>query len=208
MVEVKEQLRVAPGDAAPSGGFLLGSSAERYAGFVARANTYVLEDSEREGLAGFAITLPDGVLRATDVWARRREIDWEDDDWERLEAERVGYFEQVAVLPGCRYRMAAGALALRALADLLADAHVHVFATVVRTPFTNRASLRLLEAVGAHRVGQIGEVYDGVGRVVSDVYHLDRSRPVPDDPLTTSRLALRLSSYAGRIGVISPAIMA
>jgi len=197
MVVVKEQLRIAPGGG-PPGGFLLGSSPEQYAFFVANANAYVLEDAKR-GLVGFAITLPDEVLRMTDVWARRREIDWEGDGWERFETERVGYFEQLAVLPGCQYRIAAAALALRALTDLLADSHRHVFATAVSAPFNNLASRRLLDAIRARRVGRIDETYPDVGRIVSDVYHLDRSRPDPDDPLTTSRVARRLASYAGRI---------
>lgn len=200
MVAIKERLKVVPGDDASASGFLLGCSADRYAEFVARANALVLDDAALGGLAGFAITLPDEVLRATDVWARRREIAWDGGDPARFEAERVGYFEQLAVLPGCRYRIAAPALALRALSDLLADGHRHVFATVVRAPFNNVVSRRLLSAVGARRVGEIDERYDGVGRVVSDLYHLDRSEPVANDPLTTSRLARRLASYALRIG--------
>lgn len=203
MLSIKARLRVAPGEAAPAGGFLLGCSAERYAFFVARANVLVLDDRERGGLAGFAVTLPDEILRETDVWARRGEIAWDGADPARFETARVGYFEQLAVLPGCRYRAAAPALALRALGDLLAAGHRHVFATVVRAPFDNLVSRHLLAAVGARRVGAIEERYDGVGPILSDVYHLDHASPDVDDRLARSPLARRLLRYADRIGARS-----
>lgn len=173
MLEVKHGLRLDPSAGAPrGGGFLLGASAEGYTLFVEHAQVLVLEDP-RHGVGGFAVTLPDAVLRSTDVWARRREIAWDGGDWSALEEARVAYFDQLAVAPGRRFRHYAAALAVAALGGVVASGHEHLFATVVRQPVRNLASLPLLHALGARAVGQIEEEYPGVGRLLSDVYHAE-----------------------------------
>lgn len=170
MLEVKRALRLDPARAA-EGGFLLGASAEAYAWYVEHAHVWVLRD-DAGAVGGFAVALPDAVLRASDVWARRREIAWEGEGWDALESARVGYFDQLAVRPGRRFRLHAPALAVAALRALVDDGHEHVFATVVREPVRNLASLPLLAAAGARRIGQIDEEYPDVGRILSDVHHL------------------------------------
>ncbi|HET7228723.1 MAG TPA: hypothetical protein VFJ16_01840 [Longimicrobium sp.] len=170
MLDVKHTLRLDP--VRPGrGGFLLGASADAYAWYVEHAHVNVLEDAEG-AVGGFAVALPDPVLRASDVWARRREIRWEGGGWDALELARVGYFDQLAVRPWRRYRIYAAALAVSALHALASSGHEHVFATVVREPVRNLASLPLLAAADARRIGQIDETYPEVGRILSDVYHL------------------------------------
>ncbi|HEU4560227.1 MAG TPA: hypothetical protein VFS20_20425 [Longimicrobium sp.] len=169
-LEVKRQLRLDPSRPA-EGGFLLGASEEAYAWFVEHAQVLVLEDDGGR-VGGFAVALPDRVLRGTDVWARRHQIAWEGGGWDGLEATRAGYFDQFAVRPERRYRLHAPALAAATVRALAASGHQHVFATVVREPVRNTASLPLLHAAGARRIGQIDETYPEVGRILSDVYHL------------------------------------
>ena len=53
--------------------------------------------------------------------------------------------------------------------DLHAPALVDV--EVVTHPVQNTASLALLRALGARRVGSVDEEYEGVGRIVSDLYY-------------------------------------
>lgn len=180
LLEVKRGLRLDPASPAPGGGFLLGASPEAYAFFIERAQVLVLEDAAGH-VGGFAVALPDAVLRATDLWARRRSIHWEGGSWDALEGTRVAYFDQLAVRPGRRFRTYAAALAVAALRGLADTGHEHVFATVVREPVRNQASLPLLRAAGARRVGEIDEVYPEVGRLLSDVYHL----PVGPDTVPT-----------------------
>jgi hypothetical protein len=193
MLRVKGALRL---DAARAGegGFLLGASAEAYTWYVEHAYVRVLQDDAGD-VGGFAVALPDAVLRASDVWARRREIAWEGEGWEALESARVGYFDQLAVRLERRFRIYAPALAVAALHALAAGGHQHVFATVVREPVRNLASLPLLSAAGARRIGQIDEQYPGIGRILSDVYHL------PVDDGLVARL-LHGSALGRRVGMM------
>jgi hypothetical protein len=195
-LEIKRELRLDPSRPA-EGGFLLGASADAYAWFVEHAQVLVLEDvGGRAG--GFAVALPDAVLRGTDVWARRRQIAWEGGGWDQLEAARVGYFDQLAVRPERRFRIYAPALAAAAVQALAASGHQHVFATVVREPVRNTASLPLLHAAGARRIGQIHETYPEVGRIFSDVYHLPIDLETIPALLTATPLGQRVGKMLGR----------
>lgn len=152
------------------GGFLLGSSLAQYAALVEHACVRVLETAEGE-VAGFGIGLPDALLRRSDLWTRAGAIEWSDDVRGRVEGEPAAYFDQLAVEPRARYF--APALAYAVFAALHAAGHRHLFATVVAEPVRNRASLPVLHAAGARRVGSVRETYDGVGSVRSDVYYAD-----------------------------------
>jgi hypothetical protein len=192
MLRIKRELKLDPAGDAPGGGFLLGTTREQYEFLVANAQVLVLGD-DQDGLGGFAIALPDALLRATDVWARRRSIAWGDGNWDALEGARVAYFDQLAARPGRRHRTYAPALALAALERLAATGHQHLFATVVREPVMNRASPPLLHAIGAARVGTIDEEYPEVGRVVSDVYHLALHPGTAADLASGSALGRRIA---------------
>jgi GNAT superfamily N-acetyltransferase len=206
MLAVKRALRLDAGAAdAARGGFLLGASAEQYAFFVHHANVHVLGDVDGS-IAGFAVALPDAVLRGTELWARRRSIAWDGDGgdadgWDALETSPVAYFDQLAVRPGQRSRGYAPALAWAALDALAAMGHRHVFATTVREPVLNRASHTLLRAAGARRVGEIGEVYPEVGRILSDVYHLPIDRETTRKLVESNRAGRRVARMVGRLAV-------
>ena len=169
ILAVKRALALAP-DArdAPRGGFLLGASLERYRALIEAADVWVLDVPGR-AVAGFAVLLPEPVLRASELWARREAIRWEAPAGWAAPEERVCYFDQLAILPGAR--MSAPQLALTSLRGALRAGHRHLFATVVVHPVQNTASLALLRALGARRVGSVDEEYEGVGRIVSDLYH-------------------------------------
>ena len=55
------------------------------------------------------------------------------------------------------------------------ESHDHIFVTTVIFPIANRAPLSFLRIVGFERVGIHDEIYPEYGRIVSDVYHLERS---------------------------------
>jgi len=204
MLEIKHTLRLDPARRA-AGGFLLGASADAYAGYVRHAHVHLLED-EDGAVGGFAVALPDPVLRAGGVWARRREIAWEGGGWDALETARVGYFDQLAVRPRRRFRIYAAALAASALRALVEGGHEHVFATVVREPVRNLASLPLLAAAGARRIGHIDETYPEAGRILSDVYHLPVAPDTIERLLTTTPLGRRVGAMLARaVGEASPA---
>jgi hypothetical protein len=196
---VKRDLMIAPGaQAMARGGFLLGSSREQYAFFIAHASVLVLEADGR--VQGFSVTLPDEVLRKSDLWARREQIDWQDtlgtspDDaslFADLLTGRIGYFEQLALLPFAPLRIYAPAFALCAAIDLARSGHRHIFTTVVAGPVANPAPLPLLRIIGARRLGTLFEEYPEVGGIQSDIYHLDTARwnfgVGPDSPLFSLR---------------------
>jgi GNAT superfamily N-acetyltransferase len=201
LLEVKGALYIRPeaeGGEAPGGGFLLGASREQYAFLVEHAGVWVLQDPSGT-VGGFAVALPDPVLRATDLWARRGAIRWEGEGTGELETERVAYFDQLAVRPGRRWRGYAPALAAAVVARLVETEHRHLFATVVREPVRNRASLPLLRAVGARRVGEVEEEYPGVGRVLSEVYHAPLGPDTVGTLLTATPAGRRVGRTLGRL---------
>jgi hypothetical protein len=197
--DLKGRLHITPaGAAAGEGGFLLGVPRARYVELIAHAHVLVLERAA--ALLGFSVTLPDHVLRATAVWARRAGIEWLGTAPAVPDDARVGYFDQLACLPGWPGRLGAPALALRALLELVEAGHQHIFATVVRHPFHNVAALRMLEAIGARRAGRLSEQHDAVGDLVSDVYHLDLSNPDRPRPWEATALGRRIRRCSDRWG--------
>lgn len=193
MLAVKKVLMMPLANGAtPLGGFLLGSSREQYALFVEHAVVYILEDSGADLVAGFSIALPDSIIRASDLWQRKEMIAWHQLDWKNVEQEKVGYFEQLAVVPERRYRLYAPALALRTLLALFESGHHHLFTTVVRKPLHNLAAVPLLEGIGARIVGEIDEEYAEVGHILSDIYYLDRSDSSASDRAATTELGRRI----------------
>lgn len=159
-----------------SGGFLLGSDELTYANLLAVARLWMLEIDEAP--VGFSVTLDDPVLRASPVWARKAQIEWQHDfDPVAALERRIGYFDQLAVLPRLRSRYWGAALALRALAELIDDeAHELVLTTTVLEPIVNRAALPYLARVGARTVGRLAERYEGVGAIVSAIHAIEAVR--------------------------------
>lgn len=169
LLAIKQALALPAGTReAPRGGFLLGASPERYRALIDVADVWVLHDAEG-AIAGFAVLLPEAVLRASELWTRRDLIRWDAPaGWEPPE-ERVCYFDQLAILPHARVR--APELALCALRAAVAAGHQHLYATIVSHPVYNAASLPLLRALGAQRVGTVEEEYEGIGTIVSELYY-------------------------------------
>lgn len=169
ILAVKRALALPPdAGAAPRGGFLLGASLESYRALIGAADVWVLTGTDGT-VAGFAVLLPEPVLRASELWARREAIRWNAPAGWMPPEHRVCYFDQLAILPAARMR--APELALTALRGAVQTGHQHLFATVVTQPVQNTASLALLRALGAQRVGSVGEVYEGIGHIVSDLYY-------------------------------------
>jgi hypothetical protein len=201
MMAIKDGLRMpADGGVARGGGFLLGSSRDGYALFVEHAVTVVLEDRAAGTIVGFAIALPDPIVRGSDLWTRREAIAWEAFDPRAVENEPVAYFEQLAIVPDRRYGIYAPALAFAALKPLLDAGARHLFATVVKEPVHNVAALPLLLGMGGRKIGEIEETYEGAGRIRSEVYYIDRSDVAAGDPLAGSALGRRVVAMARRLG--------
>ena len=178
LLAIKSALMLKPLGAAEatSGGFLLGTSRERYAHFIRSAHVLVLaQRDDATKLLGFAVTLPDAELRQSDLWERRHALVFDDPALAALsgalEQIQVGYFEQLAVLPSAP-KFYAPALALAALRELIREGHEHVLTTVVQKPVRNLAPRYFLDMIGARAVGTITEDYPEVRSVTSDVYYL------------------------------------
>jgi hypothetical protein len=169
LVEIKESLALSrEGGSAARGGFLLGCSPERYALLIEVAQVTLLEVDGRT--AGFAVALPDPVLRASELWARRRSIRWAPGESEPPEGQGLAYFDQLALAPWAG-RLHAAPLALEAVRRLAAGGHDHLYATTLAAPLRNRASFPLLAAFGARIVGEVEEEYPEVGKVLSLLHH-------------------------------------
>jgi len=169
MIAVKEALALDPERPSRRGGFLLGCARERYLALIETSEVLLVEAEDRVG--GFAVALPDPVLRASDLWRRRDLISWNRRNSEPPEGEPLAYFDQLAIRPGWP-RLHGLVLALAAARALAEAGHVHLYATILHEPVRNEAALPLLRGIGAEPAGLVEEVYEGVGRVVSELHHV------------------------------------
>lgn len=167
-LEVKAQLHLSRHDGR-QGGFLLGTTQERYEAFIERDCVWVVEDGLRSQVVGFAIVLSDQTFRSSEVWQKKDRAELGAGIVPRLEPEKLAYYEQLACLPD--YRSYSKYLAFRALTESLRE-HQHVLATVVSSPVYNRAALPFMEVVGFRKIGCIAEVYPEYGVIHSDIHHL------------------------------------
>ncbi|MFV8754480.1 hypothetical protein ACNOYE_28360 [Nannocystaceae bacterium ST9] len=177
LLAIKRALPMPSGvDRTRAGGFLIGADERGYALLLAVGQAWLLE-VEGEPI-GFALTLADPVLRASPIWARRSAIEWfADFDPEPWLNQRIGYFDQLALLPGYRERYWGSALALRALAELVVEQdHALVLTTTVVEPIVNAAALPLLARVGAREVGRLAEHYPDIGSIVSALHAIEADR--------------------------------
>jgi hypothetical protein len=194
IVAIKEALAFAPGSPRPRGGFLLGCAPERYSALIAADCVLALEQEGR--VAGFAIALPDPLLRASDLWARRSLIRWLCGEGEPAPGEPIAYFDQLALAPWAR-RLDAAPLALAAARRLAESGHAWLYATTLQAPIRNPAALALLRGVGARVVGSVTEHYDDVGEVVSDLHRAPLS---PASALVGEvPLGLRIAARCARL---------
>jgi hypothetical protein len=169
IVAIKEALPLDPDRRSAGGGFLLGCSRDRYATAIETADVFLIE--EHEVVGGFAIALPDAVLRESPVWKRRDLIRWNAGEAEPPADEQVAYFDQLALRPRWP-RLHALFLALASARELAEAGHVHLYVTILDKPLRNEAAVPLLRAIGGKAVGNVDEDYEDVGRVVSELHHV------------------------------------
>lgn len=185
LLRIKEALRMPtpPAEAASAAtvpvvreGFLLGSTLTQYEDFLAHddVDVLLLEDREAGAPFGFAIVLAEAALKRSGLWERAQSASWEASALSSLNpAAGFAYFEQLAVLPGSAHRVYAKYLAYLAVHRAFAT-HGGIFTTVIRYPVHNRAALPLIEVVGFRHLAELEEHPPGYGRIVSDIYYLDR----------------------------------
>jgi hypothetical protein len=197
LVRVKRRLRVPARQEAPRGGFLLGTSSQRYRHMLQNDYVDVVED-EHKHLAGFSIVLRDESLRQGDLYERRREARLDAARLDELLAVRLAYFEQLAFLPDPACRVYAKYAAFSGLLRAF-GAHDAVLATVVRRPIYNQAALPFLEVIGFQRIGDLDEHHPQVGSLLSDIYLLDHATFI----VNLERPLLRAFRAKGERGAIS-----
>jgi hypothetical protein len=180
LLEIKMALAYS---SARTGGFLLGCDEAGYRQRLNHGRVWVHEAAGH--ILGFAITLGPHALRASPWWALRERVQWT--AAAAVPETAVGYFDQLAALPGAGPR-AAVALAFHAFADLCKDSD-HVVTTTVTSPLVNLAAVPLIERVGGERVGRLSETYPDFGSLTSDVWLVSAE---------TARTRLRAAGFLER----------
>ena len=166
MLQVKRNLVLSESEEVSTrGGFLLGSDEAGYRLRIAQQLTWVIDD---DGVKGFSIVLPDHALRASDIWARRDEVQWTIDP-APIEASSLGYFDQLAVLPG-PWRSLAPVLAIVSIMDFMRHKPDYVISSTVIKPVINLAAVPYLQFLGGKQVGVLDEVDPVIGQLVSDIW--------------------------------------
>lgn len=179
---VKQEIRLpATADRQTQSGFLLGTSLEQYEYFIEHDDVLVAEVAGTQQIVGFSIALKHESVTNSILWQRAQEVRWDDEFRRRFMRgdqfvdARVAYYEQLGFLPDPTYRVYAKYLAFAGVQRIL-QTHEHLFTTIVREPFTNHAALPFLRVAGFENVGIHDEWYHEYGRIVSDVYQLERER--------------------------------
>ncbi|MDX2019159.1 MAG: hypothetical protein SF187_02895 [Deltaproteobacteria bacterium] len=177
-MRIKKALPMPAAEHTTRGGFLLGCEPQQYAGLLEAGQVWLLQ--VKGTAVGFAAALTNAMLRASPLWHTRDAIDWDASfDPQPWLGKRIGFFDQLAVLPSVRYRYWGAALALRALLSLTEDDRDElVLTTTVVAPIVNAAALPFLVRVGAQAVGRLVEHNTPRGTIVSAVHaiHVDRFR--------------------------------
>ncbi len=194
VVAIKEALGFAPGGPRPRGGFLLGCPPQRYSALIDADCVLVIEQEGR--VAGFAVAVPDPLLRASDLWARRSLIRWREKEGEPPQDEPIAYFDQLALAPWAS-RLGAAPLALAAAARLAEAGHAKLYATTLQAPIRNPAALPLLRGIGARVVGSVTEHYEDVGEVVSDLHCAPLSAAIA--AVHSAPLGLRIAAHTAAL---------
>jgi hypothetical protein len=183
---VKEQIRLPTAvEGEPESGFLLGTSLEQYEYFIAHDDVLVAERTAPQQIVGFTIVLKHESVLHSALWLRAQEVRWNENFFEQFlgmySSERdaaqhthIAYYEQLGFLDDAALRVYAKYLAFASVQRAF-QAHDHIFVTTVRYPVVNRAAVPFLRIVGFELVGCHDEVYPEYGRIVSDVYHLERT---------------------------------
>lgn len=170
-IELKQKLQMPKGEATSTGGFLLGTSLEQYHYFIKNDLVFVMED---EGMiAGFSIVLNYETLVGSELWVKKDAIDFPFLPDGFFDDNRIAYYEQLAVLPGAKYRTYGKQLALKNLLEGFKD-HDYFFTTVVKEPILNTAPLPFMRAVGFVEVGELDETYPVVGDIKSRIFFLQK----------------------------------
>lgn len=151
------------------GGFILGSSYEDYCRYVEHGIFKTLK-SDGE-LVGYAIVMPDAMLRKSELWQKKDKINFSIPITAILD-NKIFYFEQLAILPRCRYHLAK---LLLPMLDECFEQHEHMFATTVCEPFVNTAAYGLYLRANSQTVGKLSEFYPGHGTITSQLHYLSKN---------------------------------
>ena len=154
-------------------GFLLDSSLEHYQYFIVNDDVLVVEESDPKQIVGFSIVLGSGSVVACGIQKKADRIRWEGSFIDRIKDKKFAYYEQFAFLPEYPKRTYTLYLFFASLRRVFQH-YFNLFGAVVRYPIRNRAPLPFANIVGEQKVGSIDEDYPDHGRVVYDIYHLDR----------------------------------
>lgn len=152
------------------GGFLLGTSLENYQFFI--ENSYCLVAEVENQIVGFGIIFEDKMVRQSDIWHKRKEVNWSI-DIESYENQKICYFEQIAFLEG--HRILALNLAYRLAKLAFDDFHDTLFTTTVNEPIKNLAAVPFIKACGGKQIGSVNEHYENIGAIKSDIYCIEAS---------------------------------
>jgi len=152
------------------GGFLLGTDIDTYKFYIQHGICFTAVAFEE--IVGFGILLPNQIIRESELWEKRKTVDWSV-DLATLENSNIAFLEQMAFLKGNRkltlilsYNLAHAAFG---------NGADYILTTTVKKPVTNEAAIPLIHAVGGREVGNIDEIYPKVGMINSDIYLMDKT---------------------------------
>ena len=174
IVAVKEALTVSESQWRRGGrGFLLRHPREEYEAQVAQGVVRVATGPDG-AVVGFAVALPDPVLRASALWELARGVRWDGVDPAQHDGEKIAFFDQLGVLPVAGRSRHAMDLALGTAAALFGGGHHKILAVATVEPFRNDAAVPFLRRAGARRIGVLPFEDRAAGPLLSDLFCLER----------------------------------
>jgi len=168
-IEIKNQLTFETTNGNNStGGFLLGTDLATYEFYI--TNGYCLVAEINHKVIGFGIILGDKLLRKSDLWQRKDEVNW-DVDISCYQDKTIGYIEQLAFLK--ENRRLALKLAYNLAKWVFDKGTDALFTTTVNQPVVNLAALPFIHALSGIKIGEVDEFYPSFGPIKSDIHLIE-----------------------------------
>ncbi len=168
-IEIKNRLKFEyVNEKSTKGGFLLGTNEETYKKYI--QNEIVLVAELNEKIVGFGIILKNESVKKSDIWQKRSSANWKV-DINKFKNISCCYFEQLAFLPG--HSRMVFSLCFEIL-QLAFKEHESLFTTTVYYPIINLAAVPFILRSGGEKIGKIDEEYPVIGKIVSDIYLINK----------------------------------
>jgi len=152
------------------GGFLLGTDIDTYKFYI--KNGHCLTAIINSEIVGFGIIIPNQLVKRSELWEKRKKVKWTI-NINDLENNNVSYIEQLAFLKG--HNKLSIVLSYNLIKMGFSKGANFMLTTTVKKPIVNAAAIPYIKSIGGFKIGNIDEIYPGIGNINSDIYLIKKN---------------------------------